>query len=63
MIISVALRYGIDDWESDSFRVCIQQWFPISGRDTNEGRMGSDVGSLEGFMKKSLIMKKIKIGI
>ena len=36
----------------------VPQWFPTSGRDPNQGRGGSDVGSGEGFMENAIIMKK-----
>lgn len=36
----------------------LYNWFPTSGLDPHQGREGSDVLSLEGFMEKSIIMKK-----
>jgi hypothetical protein len=36
----------------------LRQWFPTSGRDSNQGRGGSDVGSREVFMENSIIIKK-----
>jgi hypothetical protein len=41
----------------------LQQWYPNSGRDPNQGCWGSDVGSREGFMDNSVNMEKIKISV
>jgi hypothetical protein len=41
----------------------LYQWFPTSGRDPNQDRGESDVGSQEGFMENSIIMKKSKFFI
>jgi hypothetical protein len=38
-------------------REALHQWFSTSGRDPNHGRWGSNVGSREGFMENSIIMK------
>jgi hypothetical protein len=40
--------------------VRLGQWFPTSDLDPHQGREGSDVESLEGFVEKSIIMKKSK---
>jgi hypothetical protein len=40
--------------------VSLDHWSPTSGLDPHQGREGSDVESLEGFMEKSIIMKKSK---
>jgi len=34
----------------------LSKWFPTSGRDPNEGRRGSDVGSRDSFVQNSIIM-------
>ena len=39
----------------------MDQWFPPSGRDPNQGPGASDVGSREGFLENSIIIKKITI--
>jgi hypothetical protein len=36
----------------------LYQWFPTCGRFPNQGGGVSDVGSREGFMENSIIMKK-----
>ena len=36
-------------------RTCLEQWLTTSGRDSNEGRGGSDIGSRVGFMGNSKI--------
>jgi len=47
------------------YRICqcvlysLSQWFPTSGRVPNQGRVGSDLGSPEGFMEKLIIIKKM----
>jgi len=40
--------------------VTLRQWFPITGRDPNLGRGGTDAGSQEGFMELDNY-EKIKI--
>jgi hypothetical protein len=36
------------------------QWFPTSGLDSYQGREASDVGSLEYFIAKSVVIKNKK---
>jgi hypothetical protein len=38
----------------------VNQWFPTSDCDPNEGRGGCDVGAREGFIENPIIMEKIK---
>ena len=39
--------------------VSLERWFPTSGRDPNEGRGGSNVGTRDGFMENCMSMIKI----
>jgi hypothetical protein len=41
----------------------LHQMFRISGRDPRKGRGVSDVGSREGFMENSIIIKNVKTSI
>jgi hypothetical protein len=50
-------NHVISEGKKDGSRA-LSQWFPTSGRDPNQGRGVSDVGSREGFLKNSIIMKK-----
>jgi hypothetical protein len=34
----------------------VVQWFPASGRDTSQGRGGSDIGLREGFVENLIVM-------
>jgi hypothetical protein len=41
----------------------VQQWFPTLGRDPNQGRGASDVGSREGVMEKVFLQILCEVSI
>jgi hypothetical protein len=47
------------DWQEKEGSRCVEQWFPTSGRDPNQARGSSDLGSREGFMENSIIMYEL----
>jgi hypothetical protein len=59
LVALLLLQNFVPPWESQNVRThCIKQRFPTPGRDPNQGRGGSDVGSREGFMENSIIIKR-----